>query len=752
MKRFAQPILLASICLLSVGLVKPGRSAAPPGLARAGGDGSVALSAEQLYQRALRVQDLWWQPGESGIHLQRGIVVQNDSPGCGKRDDDAGVFEELSANLVLRKELEISGPLPHQAQIAFIAKERLSNDAELEFVVNGNVVVRRSPRFWAPDAKQYLVPDGGDPAHLWGWARWQYQEIPGEYLRTGKNTILIRSREGKPGWAFMVADYADFHKGCAEPLPFPKTSAKSEDGGKTWRQDDLGSKGQISGEYVVRILLGSYHPAGLLSSEVVDLAGETATFKTLREVQAARIRLEAKTGPTTELRAEVRSGASPVYEAEHWSAWVDPAADGTVPNLRGRYLQWRIKFSSGDPETSPELNGLVLEAVAGHHSLGKIRVVREDNFDLRSAPEGYRYEDYESAYLQKFRRRFQLDAVVAGAHTEWERQLRLMRWAYLVPLLPYTPIFPWDPLAWIDERRLPDALAANTYPGRRRDAMCLFSNVTLVAALESFGYPARHVNLASEGLSGHEIAEVWSNQFGKWIYLDATIDAFWYDKGTGMPVNTLEMHKGLAARLEQPETWQHPFLYTQRPETYLLNSPIAPADSFERLPIPQATVDWTNSATTYLRIVPRGDVFSHPAPLPVSQGSEPWCWDGYLNWADAKVPPLPHFSHYTNREADFNWPLNQVRYVVEETATPGLVNVTLDHNMPYLAALLARVDGGQWKVVQKRFPWTLHAGVNTLELRGRNSAGVEGMTSGLILEYSGNANTAAAHGHSGNPL
>jgi hypothetical protein len=731
--RVARPILLASICLWLVGLPGLGRSAAQPA---PGGEGSIALSAEHLYQRALRVQDVWWQSGESGIHLQRGIVVQNDSPGCGRRDDDAGVFEELSANVVLRKELEISGPIPQHAQIAFIAKERLSHDAELEFVVNGNVVVRRSPRFWAPDAKQYLVPEN-DPDHLWAWSRWQYQEIPGEYLRTGKNTILIRSRDGKPGWALMVADYADFHKGCAAPLPFAQASAKSKDGGKTWRQDNLGSKGQISGEYVVRIFLDSYRPSGLLSSEVVDMGGEAATFKTLCDVQTVRIRLEGKTGPTTELRAEVRSGGSPVYEAAHWSEWVRPAADGTVPHLRGRYLQWLIKFSSSDPEASPELNGLVLETVARHHSLGKIRVVREDNFELPPAPEGYRYEDYESTYLQKFRQHFQLDAVVAGAHTEWEGQLRLMRWAYLAPLVPHTPIFPWDPLAWIDARHLPEALAANTYHERRRDAMCLFSNVSLVAALLSFGYPARHVNMAAEGVSGHEIAEVWSNQFGKWIHLDATLDVFWYDKGTGAPVNTLEIHKALADRLQQAETWQHPFVFTQRPETYLLNFPIAPADSFERLPIPQATVDWTITATAYLRMVPRSDVFSHPSPVPVSQGSEIWCWDGYLNWADAKVPPLAHFSRHTNREADFNWPLNQVRYVVEETATPGLVNVTLDHNMPHLAARLARVDRGSWKEVQKRFPWTLHAGVNTLELRGRNSVGVEGMTSGLILECNG---------------
>jgi hypothetical protein len=732
MNRFCRLRLAASLYLVCTGLA-PG--VARPAPAPAGEAVSISLSAEQLYQTALRVHDLWWQPGESGIHLQAGIVIQNDSPGCGRREDDPGVFEEISGNMFLRKELEISSPPPRHAQLAFIAREQYGNDADLEFTINGNVVVRRPTRLWAPDARQYFQPDGG-AAPAFAWSRWQYQDIPGEYLRTGKNTILIRSREGKPGWALMVADYADFHKGCVPLLPFPKGSAKSEDGGQTWRQDNLGSKGRISGEYVLRIALGSYRPAGELSSDIVDLGGEAATFKTLREVQAAHIRLQAKAGPATGLDIEVRSGDTPVYDPQHWTAFAHVAADGAVPSLRGRYLQWHVRFTSSAPEASPELEGLQIEAVTRPRSLGKTRVIREDNFELGAAPEGYRYEDYQSSYLQEFRRAFRLDDVVAGAHTEWERQLRLMRWAYLVPLRPdpQKPIFPWDPLRWVDRERLGASPLANAWPERRRDAMCLFSNVTLVAALLSFGYPARHLNMAAEGVSGHEIAEVWSNQFGKWIHLDATLDLFWYDKGTGNPVNTLEIHQALADRLERTETWEHPFYYVQRPETYLLNFPIAPAESFQPRPVPQATKDWTVMATAQLRIVPRGDVFSHPAPVPVSQGDEVWCWDGYLNWADAKVPPLPHFSRHTNREADFNWPLNQVRYVAEETATPGVVNVTLDHNMPFLAALQARIDHGPWREVPKRFPWSLHAGVNTLELRGRNTAGVEGMTSGLVLE------------------
>ena len=62
--------------------------------------------------------------------------------------------------------------------------------------------------------------------------------------------------------------------------------------------------------------------------------------------------------------------------------------------------------------------------------------------------------------------------------------------------------------------------------------MCLYPNVALAAALQSFGIPARHLNFHSEGMTGHEICEVWSNDHDKWIHLDATRDYYWYDRKT----------------------------------------------------------------------------------------------------------------------------------------------------------------------------------------------------------------------------
>lgn len=71
-------------------------------------------------------------------------------------------------------------------------------------------------------------------------------------------------------------------------------------------------------------------------------------------------------------------------------------------------------------------------------------------------------------------------------------------------------------------------------------AICLYSNRALIGALLAFGHQARHININSEAVSGHEVTEVWSNEFNKWIYMDATRDYYYFDKKTGAPLNPLE--------------------------------------------------------------------------------------------------------------------------------------------------------------------------------------------------------------------
>src|SRR5207253_2535745 len=71
---------------------------------------------------------------------------------------------------------------------------------------------------------------------------------------------------------------------------------------------------------------------------------------------------------------------------------------------------------------------------------------------------------------------------------------------------------------------------------------CLQYNVILLQALRAFGIQGRHFMIDGVNQSGHEIAEVWSNQFGKWIYLDGALDTLYLDK-TNVPMSMLELHR-----------------------------------------------------------------------------------------------------------------------------------------------------------------------------------------------------------------
>ena len=81
--------------------------------------------------------------------------------------------------------------------------------------------------------------------------------------------------------------------------------------------------------------------------------------------------------------------------------------------------------------------------------------------------------------------------------------------------------------------------------GRRRTGHCLSCNLTLMAACLAMGYPSRWVNIETRSTYGHEVVEVWSNDFNKWVFMDATRDYYIYDPDTGIPLNLVEINDRL---------------------------------------------------------------------------------------------------------------------------------------------------------------------------------------------------------------
>jgi hypothetical protein len=136
-----------------------------------------------------------------------------------------------------------------------------------------------------------------------------------------------------------------------------------------------------------------------------------------------------------------------------------------------------------------------------------------------------------------------------------------------------------------------------------------------------------------------------------------------------------------------------------------------------------------------LRLIPRSNFLEEKSPLPLNQGMRGWFWTGHCVWTDRASPASLLYSHRIVRQGDWDWTLNQAQIWLEATEMPGLLLVHVDTETPSFDTFLAKRDGGSSQPVSSGFPWKLHKGKNTLEIRPRNQLGREGIASRVALMY-----------------
>ena len=103
----------------------------------------------------------------------------------------------------------------------------------------------------------------------------------------------------------------------------------------------------------------------------------------------------------------------------------------------GRYLQFKVVMKTSSPLETP---GQALREVEDRRhadASGPARTYRVRNPHIVRPSLPFTHEDFGK--LKGLRTRFELDKIVAGASTEFEAQLRLMRWAYEIPIRELDP-------------------------------------------------------------------------------------------------------------------------------------------------------------------------------------------------------------------------------------------------------------------------------------------------------------------------
>lgn len=687
-----------------------------------------------------RLEQVRFFPQDRAFKLNDLVLFEDDAPAIGKPQGatDRSWFERLRKGIRIRKEFDLDDARAFSGYLVFNGLEAVNNEEPLRIDINGVEVTRPASKYAHPFAREYYTREWTSYADFDNWFR---VEIPVGALKKGRNEVRLWAESESPSWEIMVASDGEYARGSTTRLRHPNRSAKSRDGGRTWDYDRLGWKDEIDGEYVVRLSLDRHVSEGAYLSPVIDLAEGPGKETIKRPAALEEVKVDWNIALPEGTRAEilVQLGRDPVPGSAGWGALEPvPGLSKTWASPQGRYLQFKVVFKTDDPLATPVFKGVSIEtkAKSPRPETGPlVRIVESRNSDIIRPSVAFTHEDF--AKLAPWKTRFELETVVAGAATEFEKQLRLMRWAYEIPIKGLDPYhWSYDDLPLLKKDAQGRILKDTAFQAqsRRRDGHCLYSNLTLIGACLAMGYPARWVNIATMSTYGHEVAEVWSNDFDKWVFLDATRDYFIYDPETGIPMSLLEINERLSEIIPRPVTWEFPLKWMIPDASIADKARIAYREGRNKFSVKdEAQGPELLLLKGHLSLVLRNDFAGRPTPVPWRLSSN---WGGplFYGYFAEKFPRKREYGRHTERWQDFAPPLNRTHVTLTETETPGTLRVDADTETPFFRTFLVQIDGGRWaEYSSTSFSWPLHEGLNALAVRAQNSAGVAGPPSTMSV-------------------
>ncbi|MHB9027986.1 MAG: hypothetical protein ACYC9O_04410 [Candidatus Latescibacterota bacterium] len=663
----------------------------------------------------------------SGVSLFNMELVENDAPGSGY--SEKGIDHDVVwGKNCARKVLFLDDPRAEKAwfvalferEVWFAPAAQKSKKKPLIVTINGNSVT---------------YPDWGIDKSI---ITYRWFEFPAKWLVKGKNVIELACPEAaneKEGWEIWLSRADEFPDGGGDPAHVGETSFKSTDGGKAWKESPFGPQQKDRCEYTIRLSLDRYVKTGWVASPVIDLwKGDSKEFIVpLREIRTMKLAIEADVPPETKVDYYWRRGTDPQPFSPEWEEYKfigrGPNLDFTAGggDLNRRYIQFKAVLSTTNPLRTPviktaRMSAELYEAVPLPKN---VFVIETENPAIRYSTLGWEWEPSSRPEYQELRKRENLDQVIAGSKTQFEAQVRILnhvsgRWTH-------SGAFPEYPL-WDAKSILKRIETAGS------GGYCLMFNTLLCGMLQAYGWNARLAHITF-----HEICEVWNDELGKWIFLDADgMNNYNYLLTTGEPLGMYELHNLFIDYYypDRPIDWMNDWHSWMDP---IPGKPFPVGRgslTYHEPPMHYSSHDYLTGFINagFLRYVPRNNWYEKPYPKPLTHNSfAPW--DGFANWYDAKSSYQRQFSRHTDRSRDL-WPdLN----LVHVDATTGFANDRLflrfETYTPNFCHFEANQNGSGWKEVPDRWVWLLGSGRNTLQVRAVNKLGNAGKPSVLAVNY-----------------
>jgi hypothetical protein len=672
----------------------------------------------------------------NAIVLEDNLLIENDAAALGSIRSEA--WDTLARGVVIRKYLNLTVLPDQNAWISMliypmVPAEPMSG-GKLEFRVNGNKpIVYELKHFWTS------VP------------------VPVSYLKKGKNQIEVRVHNPDEKFRIPMALSSVVKTIIGQPTSYTGNSERSNDQGKTWTY--AGTSANIA-EYPIRLKIQASDKRGWLQTPVINLADKGAGDLMYLPVkmESAGMKPDTLNAGGSGWQTRIRTGNTNLPEAGEWTDWRNFNGTLLPVDLNHRFLQLEFSFGSNTAGKSPQIRGLGLESRwRSVSSKDKIAVSEVRNYPLIRSSFHFVHENPALPELQDFRRQFKLDQVVEGAKTEWEK-IKLLRawtaasWDWFLPNSEFDDLLSWDA-----QKILSGPLAKGNLS--KKGGNCLHYAIVFAQACQSFGIPARIVNTNYAIWGGHELVEVWSRDYGKWIMADPNFDSMFYDKKSGIPLNILELHD-LFLRTYYPggevidrDQWS----FEDRDRRASRIDP-------DKLPIAmevggkafsgkinqdyvwwKVTMNKENSGysggygfynTAEVRWVPRSNWLSQKLPLPVTHGRTHWGWDGYYAWTDRQTPETPEHRYYVRRASDMYGRLCSVDFSVQYL-NEGRIKINMATETPGFSHFSLVVNGIQITEKGNSAFVNLVEGNNTIEIKSVDALGNAGVVSGLKISYLG---------------
>jgi hypothetical protein len=317
------------------------------------------------------------------------------------------------------------------------------------------------------------------------------------------------------------------------------------------------------------------------------------------------------------------------------------------------------------------------------------------------------FEDYYHPRLKRLRQEYGLDKVVKGETNEFCRLLKLRHWVCTRWPVDNNQNFSGDAFAILEK--------AKTGAGFH----CAHSMAVQHAVLSAMGYVARYVlvdrNHEDLGRSMHHgVNEVWSNDYAKWVLLDAKYDIHFERDGT--PLSALELHEAVRAdngrgivMVRGVERREVPMDESQSHEASVRSY------WWVCYPLRQNQFTQPQFAARERLVIFDNEAFR----------KTPWHRDHgaglTLHWAYAAGAFVP-----TTDRTQIEWTPGVADLRIRRADAMEL-EVEIFSATPNLDCYMVRQNGGQPRTIaNNRLRWKLHPGENMLQVRSRNLFGILG--------------------------